>query len=88
MAVGPVDPPSTTAVRDDFPEEYIPKIGVPSALALTADGVVAAKGRPKNLEHLREMVAAAQHMADLATSISVRQHEWGESAPYWETSAA
>lgn len=76
------------AVREDFPEEYLPKIGVPAAVALTAEGVVAARGRPKNLEHLREMVAAAQHMADLATSVSIRQHEWGESAPYWEMNAA
>lgn len=78
----------TAAARDDFPEEYIPKIGVPAALAITADGVVAAKGRPKTLEHLHEMIAAAQHMADLATSTSTRQHEWGESAPYWEMNAA
>jgi hypothetical protein len=76
------------AARDDFPEEYVPRNGVPSAFALTADGVVAAKGRPKTLEHLREMVAAAQHMADLATTVSTRQHEWGESAPYWEMTAA
>jgi thiol-disulfide isomerase/thioredoxin len=76
------------AAASDFPEEHRPRMGVPAALALTSDGTVAAKGRPKTLEHLRQMAAAAQHMADLATTISTRQHDWGESAPYWETTAA
>jgi methylamine dehydrogenase accessory protein MauD len=72
------------AASEDFPEHYIPRHGVPFAIALTAEGIVAARGKPKTLDHLREMVQAARHMAELATTHSARDHEWGESAPYWE----
>jgi hypothetical protein len=73
---------------EDFPEEYLPNDTLPFAIALTSEGVVAAKGHPRTLGHLREMVAAAQHFADVAARSVVRRHEWGESAPYWEISAA
>jgi len=76
------------AASEDFPEHYIPRRGVPFAIALGADGVVAARGKPKTLEHLREMAHAAQHMADLATTHSFRDHEWGQSAPYWDNTTA
>jgi methylamine dehydrogenase accessory protein MauD len=72
------------AASADFPEHYIPRHGVPFAIALAADGIVAARGKPKTLEHLREMVNAAQRMAELATTVSMRDHEWGQSAPYWD----
>ncbi len=73
------------AASEDFPEHYIPRNGVPYAVALTPDGIVAARGKPKSLAHLREMAQAARHMAELATTHSVRDHEWGQSAPYWES---
>jgi hypothetical protein len=72
------------AASEDFPEHYIPRHGVPFALALTTDGIIAARGKPKNIDHLREMALAARHMAELATTHSVRDHEWGQSAPYWD----
>jgi methylamine dehydrogenase accessory protein MauD len=74
----------TFAANEDFPEHYIPRHGVPFAIALAADGIVAARGKPKTLEHLREMAQAAQRMAELATTVSMREHEWGQSAPYWD----
>jgi methylamine dehydrogenase accessory protein MauD len=74
------------AASEDFPEHYVPRNGVPYAVALTPDGVVAARGKPKSLAHLREMAHAARHMAELATSHAVRDHEWGQSAPYWDAS--
>lgn len=70
--------------KDDFPEQYFPRHGVPFAVGITTDGVVAARGGPKNLSHLREMAYAAEHMAELATTTSVREHEWGQSVPYWQ----
>jgi methylamine dehydrogenase accessory protein MauD len=72
------------AAGDDFPEHVIPRHGVPFAIALNPDGVIAARGKPKNLAHLREMTHAARHMAELATTHAARDHEWGQSAPYWE----
>ncbi len=72
------------ALQEDFPQHYITKRGVPFALGLTMDGIVAARGKPKNLDHLSEMAQAAQRMADVATNHSLRKHEWGESAPYWD----
>jgi methylamine dehydrogenase accessory protein MauD len=74
----------TFAANEDFPEHYIPRHGVPFAIALAADGIVAARGKPKTLEHLQEMAQAAQRMAELATTVSTRDHEWGQSAPYWD----
>lgn len=71
------------AARGDFPEDILPKGGVPLALAISADGTVAARGQPKTATHLREMALAAGQMADVATHHSRRRHEWGESAPYW-----
>jgi hypothetical protein len=69
--------------RGDFPEDILPKGGVPLALAISADGTVAARGQPKTAAHLREMALAAAQIADIATHHSRRRHEWGESAPYW-----
>lgn len=74
------------AAGDDFPEHIIPRRGVPFAIALSADGTIAARGKPKSLEHLREMAHAARHMAELATTHSSRDHEWGQSVPYWDAS--
>jgi DNA-binding transcriptional LysR family regulator len=74
----------TFASNEDFPEHYIPRHGVPFAIALASDGIIAARGKPKSLEHLREMAQAAQHMAELATTVSMRDHEWGQSVPYWD----
>lgn len=71
------------AARGDFPEDILPKGGVPLALAISADGTVAARGQPKTASHLREMAFAAGQMADVGTHHSRRRHEWGESAPYW-----
>jgi methylamine dehydrogenase accessory protein MauD len=76
------------AASEDFPEHYIPRHGVPFAIALTPEGTVAARGKPKNLEHLREMTHAAKHIAELATTHSARDHEWGQSAPYWDAAQA
>jgi hypothetical protein len=76
------------AASEDFPEHYIPRHGVPFAIALTSDGIVAARGKPKHLSHLQEMAHAARHMAELATTHSQRDHEWGQSAPYWDATQA
>jgi methylamine dehydrogenase accessory protein MauD len=78
----------TFAANVDFPEHYIPRHGVPFAIALAADGIVAARGKPKTLEHLREMADAARHMAELATTHSTREHEWGQSTAYWDAAKA
>jgi hypothetical protein len=75
------------ALSEDFPEHLKPD-GVPFAIAITADGKIAARGKPKNLSHLLEMAQAAQHMADTAPPHSRRNHEWGESAPYWDPGQA
>ncbi len=70
------------ALEDDFPQELNPG-GAPFAAALAKGGVVAARGKPKNLVHLQEMANAAQHIAHMSPDHSRRSHEWGESAPYW-----
>ncbi len=72
------------ALRQDFPQSYFAGRSVPFAFGLTADGIVAAQGKPRNLRHLNEMAQACRHMADIATNHSVRKHEWGDSAPYWD----
>lgn len=76
--------PITIALRQDFPQPYFAGRSVPFAFGITTDGVVAAQGKPRNLEHLDEMAQACRHMADIATNHSLRKHEWGESAPYWD----
>jgi hypothetical protein len=53
-------------------------------MSISTDGVIAARGSPRNATHLREMAYAAQHIAQIATTHSRRKHEWGESAPYWD----
>ena len=73
--------------KEDFPEHLIPLQGAPFAVALSTDGTVAAHGKPKTLTHLREMAYAAEHMAELATTHSVRSHDWGDSIPYWDAAA-
>jgi thiol-disulfide isomerase/thioredoxin len=76
------------ALKQDFPEHILPSHGVPFAIALATDGTVAARGQPKNLEHLREMAFAARNMAEMATTHSFRDHEWGQSVPYWQLNNA
>lgn len=70
------------AAKEDFPDHYIPGHGVPFAIALGAGGIVAARGKPKTLQHLREMAHAARHMAERVTTNASRDHEWGQSIPY------
>ncbi|HZQ47593.1 MAG TPA: hypothetical protein VFC07_11305 [Verrucomicrobiae bacterium] len=70
------------AILEDVPESLRPG-EAPFAIAITAAGIIAARGKPKNLSHLAEMAVAARHMADMCPSHSRRAHEWGESAPYW-----
>lgn len=57
---------------------------VPWGVAVTADGHVAARGRPQTAQDLREMLAAARSAELVAGPDSVRRHPWGESLPYWE----
>lgn len=57
---------------------------VPWAIAVTADGHVAARGRPETAQDLRTMLAAARSAERAAGPDSVRRHAWGESLPYWE----
>jgi hypothetical protein len=71
------------AVEENFPQELNPG-GAPFAAVLGRGGKVAARGRPKVLEHLKEMIYAAEHMAHMAPDHSRRKHEWGESVPYWD----
>lgn len=73
------------AVEGDFPAELNPG-GAPFAAAIAIGGKVAARGKPKNLTHLLEMAQAAQTMDTFVPNHSRRQHEWGESAPYWTPS--
>ncbi len=75
------------AAQEDFPEHFVPKHGVPFAFSIAIGGKVAARGRPKEIDHLVEMAEAAVSMADMTPSHSRRKHEWGESAVYWETGA-
>jgi len=70
------------ALDQNFPPHLNPG-GAPFAAAVAQGGKVAARGRPKTLQHLREMAHAAQHFAHMAPDHSRRSHEWGESAPYW-----
>jgi thiol-disulfide isomerase/thioredoxin len=70
------------AVLEDFPEHLKPG-GVPFGVAIATDGRVAARGKPKTLTHLAEMVETARNMVEMASPHSRRKHEWGESAPYW-----
>lgn len=70
------------ALDTDFPEELNPG-GAPFAAAMTNGGKVAARGKPKTLGHLLEMAQAALTMDTFVPGHSRRQHEWGESAPYW-----
>ncbi len=70
------------ALDENFPQELNPG-GAPFAAAIARGGKVAARGRPKTLQHLREMAHAAEHMAHMAPEHSRRSHEWGESVPYW-----
>jgi hypothetical protein len=71
------------ALEEDFPADLNPG-GAPFAASLARGGTVAARGRPKVLQHLREMAHAAEHMAQMVPDHSRRKHEWGESAPYWD----
>lgn len=75
------------ALEEDFPPDLNPG-GAPFAAALTRGGIVAARGKPKNLVHLQEMATAAQNFAHMAPDHSRRKHEWGESAPYWSPEQA
>jgi hypothetical protein len=70
------------ALDIDFPEELNPG-GAPFGAAITSGGTVAARGQPKTLGHLLEMAQAALTMDTFVPGHSRRQHEWGESAPYW-----
>lgn len=70
------------ALEDDFPQDLNPG-GAPYAASLARGGKVAARGKPKTLIHLQEMAQAAVAFADMAPDHSRRQHEWGESAPYF-----
>jgi hypothetical protein len=70
------------AVLQDVPKPLRPG-EVPFAIAIAADGRIAARGKPKTLVHLTEMAVAARHMAGMCPDHSRRTHEWGESAPYW-----
>lgn len=70
------------ALEEDFPQELNPG-GAPYAAALASGGIVAARGKPKTLTHLLEMAQAAQTMDPAVPPHSRRNHEWGESAPYW-----
>ncbi|MDB6123857.1 MAG: redoxin protein [Pedosphaera sp.] len=71
------------AVEEDIPEQLKPG-RAPFGVSFTNSGLVAARGKPKALAHLLQMAQAAQTMDEAAPSHSIRTHEWGESAPYWE----
>ena len=70
------------AVEHDFPKDLDPG-GAPFGVSIAAGGKIAARGKPKELLHLFEMAHAAVNFAHMAPDHSRRQHEWGESAPYW-----
>ena len=67
----------------DFPKELDPG-GAPFGVSIASGGKIAAHGKPKILLHLLEMSHAAMHFAHMAMDHSRRQHEWGESAPFWD----
>lgn len=69
-------------LEDDFPQELNPG-GAPYAASMAHGGKVVARGKPKTLVHFREMAQAATAFAEMAPDHSRRQHEWGESAPYF-----
>jgi hypothetical protein len=70
------------AVEEDVPDRLKPG-GSPFGVSITGSGLVAARGKPKNVDHLTQMARAAQHMVEMAPSHSSQTHEWGESAPFW-----
>lgn len=76
------------AAQEDFPEHFVPQHGVPFAFSVAVSGLVAARGRPKELSHLIEMADAAIHMADMTPNHSRRKHQWGDSAMYWDKTPA
>jgi hypothetical protein len=71
------------AVEEDIPLQLKPG-RAPFGVSFTNSGLVAARGKPKALTHLLQMAQAAQTMDEAAPTNSLRAHEWGESAPYWE----
>ena len=71
------------AVEEDIPLQLKPG-RAPFGVSFTNSGLVAARGKPKALTHLLQMAQAAQTMDEAAPTNSLRTHEWGESAPYWE----
>ena len=74
----------SVTVREDFPEQYVPMVSGPYSFIVTADGAVAGRGRPRTLGAFRTMIYGARNMADSGAPGSLRIHDWGESAPYWE----
>ena len=74
-----------SAALEDLPVAWDPP-ETPWAIALTAEGVVAAVGRPRTLLELFEVVHAAEEAVLSAGPGSVREHSWGVSVPYWPAS--
>jgi hypothetical protein len=62
--------------------------GTPRAVAVTAEGVVAAVGHPRSAGDLEAMAHAARHAVLSAGPGAQRAHEWGVSVPYWEGALA
>lgn len=68
------------ALRQHFPNMLAAK-ATPFALALAADGFVAARGTPNALEHLEEMLRAAVNARPMTGESTPEVHQWGDSVP-------
>jgi hypothetical protein len=75
--------PSASVPVEDVPVLAAGR-GTPRAVALTADGVVAAVGHPRSADDLQAMLHAARHAVLSAGPGARREHSWGVSVPYWE----
>ena len=73
--------------RDAVPPLLVPDAPAPAAVAVAADGRVAAVGAPRVEAHLAEMSSAARYADTTSDARMVQHHIWGDSLPSWEPGA-
>jgi hypothetical protein len=74
------------ALLKDAPADYRDIPRTPYAVGISPGGVVVAQGRPRSTDQLEE-IAWITVQADLQSGRrdAVNAHDWGESAPFWES---
>lgn len=71
-----------SAILAALPPVWAPR-GTPAAIALSAEGIVAAEGRPRSGADLEELLHVAREAVLVAGPDSALEHPWGRSVPYW-----